>query len=279
MKVLSVCSGGGGIDEGLKQAGIKTTLAIDNNKDCINTMKRNHDCETITGSILQYEYSFDNFDLVVGGPPCPEFSNAKTNKTYDDTLVRCFFRIVGRTKCKYHLMENVPGVINVCKKKNYLIDMADYGLAQNRVRRFYTNLELPKKTHSSYPSNDLFGNKIKKWVSVKDALDIKDWKWMNKTSFRGQNKKMLSQSINNPSPTIVNANQYQLTDEPIYSTFYHKYKQKSTRIELVTLDQRQILQGFSPDYKFSGAPHSRRSQICNAVPPPIVKQFFESSMN
>ena len=42
MKVLSLYCGAGGIDEGLKQAGIKTTLAIDVWKDACETMKLNH---------------------------------------------------------------------------------------------------------------------------------------------------------------------------------------------------------------------------------------------
>jgi len=39
LRVLSLYCGAGGIDEGLKQAGIKTTLAIDMEKDCIKTVE------------------------------------------------------------------------------------------------------------------------------------------------------------------------------------------------------------------------------------------------
>jgi len=37
LKVLSLYSGPGGIDEGLKQAGLKTSLAIDISKDAIGS--------------------------------------------------------------------------------------------------------------------------------------------------------------------------------------------------------------------------------------------------
>ena len=311
MKVLSLCCGGGGIDEGLKQAGIKTTLAIDTDIDCLETMKLNHDCETLQADVLQWEYMFDKFDIVVGGPPCPEFSIAKADKTYDDSLVQCFWRIVERTKAKVWLMENVPGVIKVCKKRNFLLDAADYGVPQNRERRFFTNLDKPKQTHSQYPSDDLFGNKIKPWVSVKDALgvdgiiqdrkanydlknfrefstdkpshtistDQRDWLWINKTSFKEQNRKMLSKSIDDPAPTIVNANQYQLTDNPIYSTKYHKFEQKPHNAHRLDNNALAILQGFPKEYKFSGSVQSVRRQIGNAVPPQIIKAFFKNTFN
>ena len=148
MKVLSLYCGAGGIDQGLKQVGIETTLAIDYVEDCCNTMKLNHNCEVICGKVSDYKDSLSNFDVIVGGPPCPEFSNAKTDKTYDPKEVNIFWEIIDRIKPKYHLMENVSGVIKVCKKRNFLLNSADYGTPQTRHRRFFTNLDPPVKTHS-----------------------------------------------------------------------------------------------------------------------------------
>src|SRR3989304_7126520 len=172
MRVLSLYCGAGGIDEGLKQAGIKTSLAIDCERDCIETIKLNHECETIISKIEDVESSLDNFDIIVGGPPCPEFSRAKVSRTLDPTEVNRFWSIVEKIKPKYFLMENVQDVIKVCNKKNYLINCADYGVPQTRLRRIFTNLPLPRQTHAKTTSYTLAGDIIKKWPSVKDTLGL-----------------------------------------------------------------------------------------------------------
>lgn len=253
MKVLSLYCGGGGVDEGLKQAGIETTLAIDNWKPAIETMKANHDCETILSDVKDVKDSLDKFDIIVGGPPCPEFSNAKIDKTFDPTEVNFFLEILDKLQPKYHLMENVPGVIKVCKRRNFLINCANYGTPQTRTRRFYTNLLEPKRTHAKIPTNTLFESPMKKWVSVKDVLNVdgilEDRKttfgegfreydinkpsftlvtdsriFISPTGFNEANEKLISRTIDEPVQTIVCANEYKFTDKPIYSQKYIKFR-------------------------------------------------------
>lgn len=230
MKILSLCCGAGGIDEGLKQAGFKTTLAVDYDpkrptysKTCLKTINANHpDTETLWGNILDYEKSFGKYDMVVGGVPCPEFSNAKTDKTYDDTLVKCFWRIVNNTGARYWLLENVPGIIKVCKLRNFLINCADYGTPQKRIRRFYTNLERPSKSHMENPQMDLFGIQKKKWVSVREALGLKGL--MVDSKFQHWKRpKSGYYSTDNPIKTIDTQPQ-EIFIEDRKTTFGEKYK-------------------------------------------------------
>ncbi len=155
-----------GIDDALHQIDMPVSVAVDcdperpeYSKDCLNTIKLNHpDTETVHQNILDFENCCSDADIVVGGVPCPEFSNAKTDKTYDDTLVKCFWRIIEKTGAKWWLLENVPGIIKVCKKRNFLINCADYGTPQKRIRRFYTNLPVPEKTHLKNPANTILVN-------------------------------------------------------------------------------------------------------------------------
>ncbi len=305
-KILSLCSGAGGIDEGLDQCNLETTLAVDYDpkrpnysKVCLETNKINHSkMETLWGDIQDHEKSFGKFDIVVGGVPCPEFSNANTNKTYDDTLVKCFWRIVEETKAKYWLLENVPGIIKVCKLRNFLINTADYGTPQKRIRRFYTNLPMPEKTHMEKPQMDLFGVQKKKWVSVKEALGLKRGFLEDRKSTFGEKYKKVDgkfrdYSINEPCFTLI-------TDHRIF--LIEHLKEKNPKIfakhPLNTLDEPArtmlskdrgfqgeelisdgeyarkltnaecaILQGFPKDYKFVGTKTEVKRQIGNAVPP------------
>ena len=291
MKVLSLYCGGGGIDEGLKQAGIKTTLAIDVWKDAIETIKLNHDCETIVGKVGDYLESFNDFDIVVGGPPCPEFSRANINRTLDMCEVNNFWSVVERCKPKYYLMENVQDVNKKLIKHNFLINMADYGVPQKRERRFYTNLELPRHTHSEKPQTNLFGEKQKKWISIKEALGLTGIIQNRKSTF--EEEEYREYSTDEPSITI-------LTDSRIW--FYKDVLEKqhepmnlnkpSRTITLphefgddvitdgiycrkLTSHEKQILQGFPKDYKFHGTKNSVETQIGNAVPPSPIREFFK----
>lgn len=303
MKVLSLYCGAGGIDEGLKQAGIKTTLAVDVWKDACETFKLNHiDTEVICSKVSDIKDNLGEFDMVVGGPPCPEFSRAKTDRTFDACEVNNFWDIVYKVKAKYWIMENVQDVIKVIKnRKNYLVNCADYGVPQTRIRRIFTNLSLPKQTHSEFPTNDLFGNDIKKWISVKDALGIDGIIQDRKSTFGGgfrdysvdrpsftlvsdmraynvmkkgskaypehHSFKYESNSINEPMCTITAKDHYTANE------YIHDDKKESCR--KLTVEELQILQGFPIYYKFLGSNISIRRQIGNAVPPPLIKAFAE----
>lgn len=315
MKVLSLYAGAGGIDEGLKQAGIKTTLAIDWEFDACKTLKLNHpDTEVICGRVSDYLGSIGNMDCIVGGPPCPEFSRAKKDRSFDTCELNNFWSFVDTIKPKYHLMENVQDVVKVLKRRNFLVNCADYGVPQTRLRRIYTNLPLPKPTHIRTPSSDLFGNNIKKWVSVKDALGLEGLLqnrsmpgWKNKTTDRAtdkpsstiisdnsgngvwfisyyghntQNRENITRSIDEPIDTIVVRNDMRLTNYDIKSV--KKIRNRNRHLKHQNMFERKltnhelsILQGFPPDYKWHGNQSSVKRQIGNALPPPVIKAFFE----
>jgi len=252
MRVVSLYSGAGGIDEGLRQAGIKTTLAIDHIHDCVMSMRLNHKCEVICDKVENIVESIGKADLIVGGPPCPDFSRANTNRNYDAVDVDLFWKIIDETKPKHFLMENVPDVIRVCTRKNYIINCANFGTPQTRIRRFYTNLPEPMKSHARVPTDRLFEKPLKKWVSVREALglsgiiedrkntrtndgderkdrmydtdkpshsivtDSREW-FVSTSGHHTQNRENITRSIDEPADTIVIASQLKLTNYPIKS--------------------------------------------------------------
>lgn len=314
MNCISLYCGAGGIDEGLKQAGIKTTIAIDAWKDACVTFKENHpDCEVINGKVSDYISSLSKAYIVVGGPPCPEFSKANINRTMDLCEVNNFWSIVEQTKPEYYLMENVTDIVKVLKRRNFLLNAADYGVPQTRQRRFYTNLPEPKPTHSKNPSNDLFGNSLKKWVSVREALNLKDGFMQDRKTVFGeygtfreysienpsntivtdsrqwyissfghskQNRDKITRSIDEPSDTVVVANGLRITDYEIKSQKKIKHRKQVSGFERkLENEELAILQGFNQSYKFIGSKSSIKRQIGNAVPPPMIKAVFSQIMN
>lgn len=156
MKCVSLYSGADNLGDGVIQAGHEIILCVEKDKDCCETIKLNHpDIEVINGLVSDHLSTLPKCDCVIGGPPCPEFSRAKTDRTFDLCEVNNFRKAIEITKAKHHFMENVQDLYQVHKQRNFLVNCADYGVPQTRIRRIFTDMELPKPTHAEFPSNTL----------------------------------------------------------------------------------------------------------------------------
>lgn len=116
---IEVCAGCGGLSSGLINAGFVPLLLNDNNKDCCNTLKRNHnsDIKIVLNSFenINYEEYINNTDLLCGGVPCQSFSQAGKRKGFDDLRGELMFKFIDLIKLikpKIFLIENVKGIIN-----------------------------------------------------------------------------------------------------------------------------------------------------------------------
>ncbi len=264
MDIISLYSGADNLGDGCIQAGHNVKIAVEYNpknqslsKDACETIRLNHpDCEVIHMPVSDVLSTLPKCDAVVGGPPCPEFSRANTKRTFDLCEVNNFRKAVELTKAKYYFMENVQDLYKVHRERNFLINCADYGVPQTRIRRIFTNMELPQPTHARTPSGTLFGEPLKKWVSVREALglgegyiedrktvfgeypseknnakfrrysvdrpsktlttDDRDY-FISNTGFGSQNRENITKSIDEPADTIVTASSMMLTDYPIKS--------------------------------------------------------------
>ena len=138
--------GAGGFSLGFKSAGFKHKFGIDNWDKAVKTYEMN------IGECLQDDVMVWNemkgADIIIGSPPCQDFSSANTrNRACDMTLTNKFMEIVKASKPIVGVMENVPNIIDMVQAPyKYTFDMADYGLLQRRRRCFCSNipLEIPK---------------------------------------------------------------------------------------------------------------------------------------
>lgn len=193
LKVVSLFSGGGGLDLGFKQEGYKIIWAIDNNLNAVATYKHNLQENIIYGDINKVPLEdIPQADIVVGGPPCQSFSLAG-NRHIEDArgqLVWRYIEIIKHIKPKAFVFENVTGLLSAKNSsKEYIIDLlkiafreigytisskvvnaADYGIPQKRKRVIIVGLrngiefEFPHATHNAT------GEGLKKYVSVEEAL-------------------------------------------------------------------------------------------------------------
>ena len=115
VSVVSLFSGGGGLDLGFKNAGYDILWAIDNNQDAVNTYKANIGEHIICEDINKIdENKIPHADVVIGGPPCQSFSLAGNRHVEDarGQLVWRYIKIISTIQPKAFVFENVTGLLS-----------------------------------------------------------------------------------------------------------------------------------------------------------------------
>lgn len=193
LSVVSLFSGGGGLDLGFINAGYKVVWAIDNNANAVNTYKENIDSNIKCADITQEDVNqIPKADVVIGGPPCQSFSLAG-NRNVEDArgqLVWRYIDIIKHMKPKAFVFENVTGLLsakNLEKKSivellkmafqdiGYTVEMkvmnaAEYGVPQKRKRVIIVGLKGDKKFEFPKPTHGDINSGLKPYVTVQDAL-------------------------------------------------------------------------------------------------------------
>lgn len=94
MRVLSLFSGIGGLDQGFIDAGYDIVWANDFDRYAVETYRANYDTEIVHGDINDIPLeSLPPFDVLIGGFPCQPFSMMGSERGFEDTRGTLFFRI------------------------------------------------------------------------------------------------------------------------------------------------------------------------------------------
>lgn len=132
--VIDLYCGVGGLSLGAARAGFDVAAVVDNDEiamatHALNFPNSNHlivDIAKLNGQTLlsQAKLKRGQLDGLIGGPPCQGFSHIgkKNPKDKRNNLFVDFFRLVGASKPKFFLAENVPGILN--KKNKNLVSKA-----------------------------------------------------------------------------------------------------------------------------------------------------------
>lgn len=195
MNIISLFSGAGGLDLGLIQAGNSIIWANDFDKDAVATYKRNIGNYIIEGDIKDINIKeLPYADVVVGGFPCQGFSMANMRRNIQDErnlLYVFFYKTIKLKQPLYFIAENVKGILSLgggsvvkqivsdfnnagYKVEVHKVNMADYGVPQNRERVFFIGqrvdlgktmlFRFPQPTHSKD------GIKLPKHISIQKAI-------------------------------------------------------------------------------------------------------------
>ena len=129
LTAIDLFCGAGGFSEGFRQMGFRVTHAIDNWTPALEAHKLNQpETETMKADIATLDPNlFPRPDVLIGGPPCTEFSGSKRGGGGDVAkgmrLVLAFFRFVHVLKPRWWIMENVPRLRQTLPQRVRLQDM------------------------------------------------------------------------------------------------------------------------------------------------------------
>ncbi|MDR2571260.1 MAG: DNA cytosine methyltransferase [Oscillospiraceae bacterium] len=193
MNVVSLFSGGGGLDLGFLKAGFKIIWAIDNEKNAVDTYRFNIGNHIKFGDINKVEYSEIPFcDVIIGGPPCQSFSLAGNRKADDKRghLVWKYIDIIKHIKPRAFLFENVTGLLSARNSNgekilplleatfrnigynisSQIIDATEFGIPQRRKRVIIVGLSGNNQFIFPCPTHGDRSTSKTPFVTVADAI-------------------------------------------------------------------------------------------------------------
>lgn len=137
-KTIDLFSGCGGMSLGFQNAGFSILAAYDNWKPAVDVYELNFEhpiySEDLTDEKVQKRIKALKPNVIIGGPPCQDFSSAghRDENLGRAVLTYTYRDIVLRIKPKYFVMENVPEITKsaILKEIKDSFKEAGYGLTE-----------------------------------------------------------------------------------------------------------------------------------------------------
>lgn len=144
-------TGGGGVDLGMRWAGITTLWGIEYDPAIAEVARANGVPVTVADVLDADPARFERVDVLHASPPCPNFSSAKVNRREterDVAMADAVCRFVKALTPRVFTLENVyayrkargfRGILETLRRAGYWytfehVNAADYGVPQTRMR-------------------------------------------------------------------------------------------------------------------------------------------------
>lgn len=283
MRVVDLFSGCGGLSKGFEEAGHEVILAVERWPSARAVYQANfsHPVADIDLSGVNEATALiaqGHPDLIMGGPPCQDFSVAGTRQEGEKAeLTVSFASIVAEVKPRWFVLENVPGVAGsqawatatkILTLEGYgisqhVLNAAHYGVPQNR-KRFFAVGCLGER--DDFLAEGIEEGKTLAPLSVRqylgDELGVEFYyrhprTWGRRGVF----------SLDEPSPTIRS------TNRPVPPGYKPHPKDAApvSGARALTPHERARIQTFGREFELFGSATDQNMMIANAVPVNLAK--------
>lgn len=288
MRFIDLFAGAGGMSLGFKRAGFAHVLGVETNGAARRTYAQNIGrCVGLdignVGETIRFLRDEGPIDLIVGGPPCTDFSSVglRDESRGSADLTAIFALVVESLRPRAFVMENVAEseisdaykfAVGGLRNVGYLIgakivETKLCGVPQQRKRLFTIGIRDGK-------NGDKFG-KLVEHGYAKGAMSIRAYGELTECTFpetyyvhpRGKDRRGIW-SHDAPAATIRGVNR------PI-PPGYHRHRNDAgdpMDSRALTPHERALIQTFPPDFLFVGSASDVKQQIGNAVPP-LMAEF------
>lgn len=285
---VDLFSGCGGLSKGFEDAGFTLLAAFENWDAAADCYEKNFthavhridltDCSKALSIIRPLSP-----DVIIGGPPCQDFSHAgKRIESQRAELTKSFATIISKVKPKVFVMENVARARNsdAYASARALLSQAGYGLTESvllasrygvpqRRRRFFCIGLLGGQDNEL---QDALSDKMSKGeMTVREYMGHEiDTEFFYRHPRNYQRRGIFS--IDEPAPTIRGINR------PIPENYEKHPNDKCDPDEARALTTYEIarIQSFPKNYKWVGAKTDLERMIGNAVPVELARFVAEA---
>lgn len=312
LRAIDLYSGVGGWSLGLRLAGIDVVASYERWGPANETNFKNnhHQAHTIDIRRLSLEDLPSDIDLVVGSPPCTQFSfsNRGGNGDLDDgfTDIIKFLEVVDYLRPTAWVMENVPRIARIVESElcaggklerfqhlgvvSNVVNMEEYGVPQRRKRCLVGNIDfdLLKSYSAVCPRYTL-----KQIIDAMSAPVVVDPIYGVQISRADLRDQCVEVSLNEEEERINRAGK---VSHPVYNRMPFPDRldrsvrtitatctrvsresividnpQEPGRLRRLTVRERASLQGFPVSYQFYAASTGLKMRMVgNALPPPLA---------
>ncbi|MFF4951826.1 DNA cytosine methyltransferase [Streptomyces chattanoogensis] len=308
LRFVDVCAGAGGLALGLEQAGFEPVLLLDKKPVACATLRRNRPAwQVMETDLLDFAPSrhreIYDIDLLSAGLP-----RVKSSATVARTETEAELRLLEATVYLAHavqpralVIENVPGLVDApdyepirdlirkelhhlgYRFRWFLLNAADFGVPQDRRQGLLVALK--KQYFEAFrPPEPLVHERLSVGRALRPSMAMGGWRDADRWA---------AQALG-VAPTLVGGSDRRggadlgptgtkkawarmgvdggtVADEVPGPDFVWAPETGRYGMVRITTDQAALLQGFPPDWEFTGKKTARYRQIGHASPPPVAR--------
>ena len=289
LKTVDLFSGCGGMSLGFQNAGFNIIAAFDNWKPAVEVYRLNFDHpiyeQDLADTDVQASIKEMKPDIIIGGPPCQDFSSAgyRNVNLGRAVLTNTYCDIITETLPQYFVMENVPEIT----KKEILGEIlerfkqAGYGLTSMIIDASLCGVPQSRKRYvlvGRLGDKDGFMNDYLEDYSTETPITMRQY--FSEVGYcfgvdyyfrvpRSYNRRGVF-SIDKPCQTIRGV------DRPIpsgYTGHPSDPVEIGPKVRALTVLERSYIQTFPASFKFEGTKSNLNQMIGNAVPVKLAEHI------